>query len=47
MLGVPKRAVVVSCVATEEQACPPDLTSGRAYYLFRYQPDDAENPCRR
>ena len=30
---------------TEEQACPPDQTSGGPYYyLFRYQPDNAENP---
>jgi SecD/SecF fusion protein len=45
VLGVPKGTVVVSCVATEEQACPPDLTSGGPYYyLFRYQPDNKENP---
>ena len=45
MLGVASDAVVVSCAPTEEQACPPDLTSGGPYYyLFRNQPDDAENP---
>jgi SecD/SecF fusion protein len=45
VLGVSKNAVVVSCAPTEEQACPPDLTSGGPYYyLFRYQPDNAENP---
>jgi SecD/SecF fusion protein len=45
VLGVPNGAVVVSCVASEEQGCPPDLTTGGPYfYLFRYQPDDAENP---
>ena len=45
VLGVPNGAVVVSCAPTEEQACPPDLTSGGPYYyLFRYQPDNAENP---
>jgi SecD/SecF fusion protein len=45
VLGVPKGTVVVTCAATEEQACPPDRTSGGPYYyLFRHQPDDAENP---
>ncbi len=45
VLGVPKATVVVTCAPTEEQACPPDLTTGGSYfYLFRYQPDDPENP---
>ena len=45
VLGVPKGTVVVTCAPTEEQACPPDITSGGPYYyLFRHQPDDAENP---
>jgi SecD/SecF fusion protein len=45
VLGVPSGGVVVSCAPTEEQACPPDLTTGGPYYyLFRYQPDNAENP---
>ena len=45
VLGVPKATVVVTCAPTEEQACPPDLTTGGPYfYLFRYQPNDPENP---
>ena len=45
VLGVPKNAVVVSCAPTEAQPCPPNLTTGGPYfYLFRSQPDDAENP---
>ena len=45
VLGVPKGTVVVTCAPTEEQACPPDITTGGPYYyLFRYQPEDAENP---
>jgi SecD/SecF fusion protein len=45
VLGVARDAVVVSCIGSEEQACPPGLTTGGPYYyLFRYQPDDAENP---
>jgi SecD/SecF fusion protein len=45
VLGVASDAVVVSCVASEEQPCPPNLTTGgQSFYLFRYQPDDAESP---
>jgi SecD/SecF fusion protein len=45
VLGVANDAVVVSCVASEAQPCPPNLTTGGPYYyLFRYQPDNAENP---
>jgi SecD/SecF fusion protein len=45
VLGVANDAVVVTCAPTEEQACPPNLTTGGPYYyLFRYQPDNAENP---
>ena len=44
VLGVPAGTVVVTCAATEEQPCPPGLTTGGPYYyLFRYQPEDAEN----
>jgi SecD/SecF fusion protein len=45
VLGVARDAVVVSCNPTPEQACPPNVTSGGpVYYLFRFQPDNAENP---
>jgi SecD/SecF fusion protein len=45
VLGVARDNVVVSCNPTPEQACPPDIVSGGpVYYLFHYQPDDAENP---
>jgi SecD/SecF fusion protein len=45
VLGVARNTVVVSCNPTPEQACPPNVTSGGpVYYLFRFQPDDAENP---
>jgi SecD/SecF fusion protein len=45
VLGVPPKTVVVTCAATEQQPCPPNLTTGGTYYyLFRYQPDNAENP---
>jgi SecD/SecF fusion protein len=45
VLGVASDNVVVSCNPTPEQACPPNVTSGgTVYYLFRHQPDNAENP---
>ena len=45
VLGVANDTVVVSCTPTEEQGCPPSITSGGpVYYLFRYQPDNPDNP---
>ena len=45
VLGVPQGTVVVSCTATEENPCPGAVAPGQTgYYLFRYQPDDRENP---
>ncbi len=45
VLGVARDNVVVTCNPTEQQPCPPNLTTGGpVYYLFRYQPDNAENP---
>ena len=45
VLGVARDNVVVSCNPTEQQPCPPNLTTGGPYYyLFRYQPNNAENP---
>jgi SecD/SecF fusion protein len=45
VLGVARDAAVVSCTATDQQPCPGNVAPGQtAYYLFRYQPNDAENP---
>ncbi len=45
VMGVPEGTVMVSCTATEQNACPPNLTSGGPYYyLFKYQPNDATRP---
>jgi SecD/SecF fusion protein len=45
VLGVPSGTVVVSCTATAENPCPPNLAQGGPYYyLFKYQPDSATDP---
>ena len=53
VLGVPEGTVVVSCTVSTEldsrgfpkQPCPGNVQPGQtAFYLFKHQPDDAENP---
>jgi SecD/SecF fusion protein len=45
VLGVPEGTAVVTCTATAENPCPPNLTQGGPYYyLFKYQPTNATTP---
>ncbi len=40
VLAVPAGTAVVSCTATQENPCPPNLVSGGPYYyLFKHDPD--------
>jgi len=45
-LGVPKNRIVITCNANSAVFCPPGVgTPGVTYYyLFKYQPDNAEKP---
>jgi SecD/SecF fusion protein len=45
VLSVPDGTVVVTCTATQQNPCPPNITQGGPYYyLFKYQPNDAVTP---
>jgi SecD/SecF fusion protein len=45
VLGVPEGTAVVTCTATAENPCPPNLAQGGPYYyLFKYQPDNPNTP---
>ena len=47
-LGVPKNRIVITCGADSAVICPPGATTPvpgvTYYYLFKYQPDNAEHP---
>src|SRR5262249_50894798 len=45
VLGVPAGTVVVTCSATPQNPCPPNLTQGGPYYyLFKYEPNNKTAP---
>ena len=42
VLSVPNGTVVITCTATQQNPCPPNLSQGGPYYyLFKHQPDNA------
>ncbi len=45
VLAVPAGTAVVTCTATQENPCPPNLVSGGPYYyLFKHDPNNATQP---